>query len=166
MRKIKESEVVFTVTAEAEDTDPADHFASGDDEQDKAMVAEIHKQLRSGDEWAWFCAKVTATLTLPDGSKIEGVDYLGGCSYTDEKDFKQSGGYYDDMKVTALADLQRQIEAEVARGKQLAEWFREPRCGACGKILSQCNEEPACSETNNYEHDIPGHRLTTTITRP
>jgi len=123
MRKIQESEVTFTLTAEPEDLDPADHFASGDDKADKEMVEWINFRLDRGDVWAWFSAKVTATITLPDGSTIEGVDYLGGCSYKDEADFTQQGGYYDDMKVNALDDLQRELEAQIARGKQLEDWF-------------------------------------------
>lgn len=124
MRKIQESEVTFTLEALPENDDPAGHFASDDSEADKAMVDEINRRARCGDEWAWFCAKVTATLKLPDGSEIEGSDYLGGCSYASEEDFKQPGGYYDDMKAMALADVQRQIESRIAEGARLAEWFK------------------------------------------
>jgi hypothetical protein len=34
-----------------------------------------------------------------------------------------------------------------------------PVCRACGKTLERCNTEQECSETNTYEHDIPGYRL-------
>lgn len=38
------------------------------------------------------------------------------------------------------------------------------KCRACGKTLAQCNEQPDCLETNNYEHDIPGYKMHTTLT--
>lgn len=37
-------------------------------------------------------------------------------------------------------------------------------CRACGKTLMQCNENPECSETNSYEHDIPGYTMHTILT--
>ena len=39
-----------------------------------------------------------------------------------------------------------------------------PTCRACHKTLAQCNENPECSETNNYEHDLPGYTMHTILT--
>jgi len=125
MRKIQESEVTFTIEAEQDDIPVRGQFASGDDEQDKRDEDEILRRLDSGDIWAWASVCVKATLTMPDGSTAEGRDYLGCCSYANEADFKSDGGYYSGMKIEALADLQRELEAEVARGALIAQWFKE-----------------------------------------
>lgn len=62
-------------------------------------IEEIQNRLRKGDLWAWCCVKVTAWY-----AGIEGADFLGGCSYEDETDFKQ-GGYWEDMRIEALGEL-------------------------------------------------------------
>lgn len=85
-------------------------MASGDDEVDAEAEQWIRDQLDAGNEWAWCCVKVTATF-----KGLEATDYLGGCSYKGEADFK-SGGYYDDMIAAVTADLKAQI-AEIKRTK-------------------------------------------------
>jgi hypothetical protein len=40
-----------------------------------------------------------------------------------------------------------------------------PKCRACNKTLAQCNEAPECSETNSYEHDIPGYAMRVIVKR-
>ena len=44
----------------------------------------------------WFCARWKG---------FEGSDCLSCCSYESEEQFRQPGGYYDDMKGTALDAL-------------------------------------------------------------
>lgn len=80
-------------------------MASGDDDFDKKIEDEILSRLESGDLWAWCTVRVTATW-----KGIIGTDYLGACSYKNEKDFKAKGGYYQDMKNQAFDDLIRQIK--------------------------------------------------------
>jgi hypothetical protein len=94
-------EVDFTLEAEYEEISVRGNaMASGDDEQDKMYEDEIIRRLDNGDVWAWASVKVTAQWR-----GIEGVDYLGCCCYANENDFKQPGGYYDDMKQEAYDDL-------------------------------------------------------------
>jgi hypothetical protein len=100
---------VYTLTIEPEDDDPKGHFASGDDVEDRKTVQWIRDELNAGNEWAWFRAKVTATH--PDVEGLEGVDYLGACSYTSAEDFKTPGGYYDDMKTQAADELVKKMRA-------------------------------------------------------
>lgn len=72
----------------------------------------VRQQLRDGNEWAWCRVHVRATWwDRRTGREYEGDDYLGGCSYGSEEDFKQPGGYYDDMKAQAYADLVAKYEA-------------------------------------------------------
>ncbi len=124
MRKIRPDEVTFKLVAEDEDIPiRGNAMASGDDEADKKLEDELIDRLDRGDIWAWCYVKVTATLTLPDGSKIEGWAGIGGCSYESEKDFIESDCYYSDLKSEALDDLQKEVENEIQRGRSLAELF-------------------------------------------
>ena len=96
------SNAEITLTVKPETDSPEGHFASGDDEQDKADVAKILKEAE-WNEWAWCVVKVAAKYKA-----WEGHDYLGGCSYQDEADFR-SGGYYEDMISQALDALADEI---------------------------------------------------------
>jgi hypothetical protein len=82
---------------------PEGHFATGDDAQDREMVAEIVRKMNAGDIWAWFSAWVRVTF---DG--LTSDQYLGACSYSNEADFR-AGGYFDDMVSEAIDDLNAQI---------------------------------------------------------
>ncbi len=83
-------------------------MASGDDAFDKKVEDEIIERLDAGDTWAW--AQVTVRIEFC-GHCAE--DYLGGCSYADELDFKR-GGYYIDMIRRCIADLEKLIDDESA----------------------------------------------------
>jgi hypothetical protein len=84
-------------------------IASGDDEADEEYALEIERQLDAGNNWAWCFVEVRATHT-PTG--LTASAYLGGCSYKDEADFR-AGGYFDDMKDEATAEL-AQLAAQIA----------------------------------------------------
>ena len=83
--------------------------AINNEETDTKTEDHIIKQLESGNPWAWCTVRVTcyydAGLT-----GIYGTDYLGCCSYADEKDFID-GGYFEDMKHQAYANFLANIEA-------------------------------------------------------
>jgi hypothetical protein len=96
--------VTFSIAIEEDDVEIEGSFASGDDKADKELVESIRRRLRNGDTWAWACVIVTATW-----KGWTGRDTLGACSYDSEEDFKQPGGYFDDMKATALAELNATI---------------------------------------------------------
>lgn len=85
-------------------------LASGDDATDKEVEDAILERLYSGDVWAWASVAVHAVLLDEDGGEVaRGSDYLGGCSYADENDFK-ADGYYTDMCNAALRDLRAECE--------------------------------------------------------
>lgn len=108
---IPEDEVTYTLECSPEDIEVRGNaMASGDDEADKEAEDAIIADLEAGNEWAWCCAKVTA-----EWNGFEGEDYLGGCSYRDEADFKAEGGYYEDMKERALDDLYAQVRSALGR---------------------------------------------------
>ena len=106
--RFDETKVTYELECLPEYDAPEGHFASGDDEDDKATCQWIRDELAAGNPWAWCCAKVTARYKGIDG--IEGASYLGGCSYRSEEDFRQPGDYFDDMKADAAADLRAQLE--------------------------------------------------------
>jgi hypothetical protein len=80
-------------------------MASGDDVVDEDCAKEIESRLADGNDWAWCCVKVTARWHT-----FESTEYLGGCSYEDEEDFRK-GGYFEDMQDEALHILTNQIVA-------------------------------------------------------
>jgi hypothetical protein len=81
-------------------------MASGDDDFDRVVEDEILDRLDNGDEWAWCIVAVEARY-----AGLVGRDSLGGCSYKDEDNFCQPGGYYQDMQECALDDLLAEAEA-------------------------------------------------------
>lgn len=115
MNKKKKKKKIDQVVADAEirieclpdDTPIRGHaMASGDDAIDRRAEDDILANLPF-NEWAWCLVKVTAIG--PAG--VIGTDYLGACSYANESDFRQPGGYFDDMVDRAREDLRRQLMA-------------------------------------------------------
>src|SRR5688500_7160137 len=62
----------------------------------------VREQYNNGNEYAWFSAKVTVKY-----KGFEATDYLGCCSYKSEKDFKQNSGYYKDMVMTCISEINK-----------------------------------------------------------
>lgn len=108
--RIEESAVTFTIQSEPEFISVRGSFATGDEEQDRALEDEILARLAQDDTWAWCNVTVIATWEDTDGTLYEGRDQLGACSYANEKDFK-ADGYFADMKARALEELNAQIPA-------------------------------------------------------
>ena len=105
IRKLTAAEVTFSIECEEEHIPVRGNaLASGDDEEDRACENEIIARLDRGDLWAWCTVKVTARW-----GDYEASEYLGCCSYENEKDFK-AGGYYEQMRDEALTRLQAEIE--------------------------------------------------------
>ena len=101
-------EIIFSVECLPEDISPEDNASAIDDETDAEILAWINAELESGNEWAWCQVRVVARY-----GAFEGTDYLGGCSYRSEEDFK-AGGYYEDMKAQALIALEENIRLALA----------------------------------------------------
>lgn len=68
-------------------------------------MAEQLREEAKWNEWAWFCAKVTASY-----AGIRAHAYLGGCSYNSEEEFK-SDEYYAQLVTDALSELASEIDA-------------------------------------------------------
>lgn len=105
IRKLTIADVTFTVECLGEDISVRGNaMASGDPEFDREVEAKIIAQLDGGNPWAWCTVRVTAVY-----KSFRGTDYLGACSYKSEEDFREAGGYFDDMCQAALADLNNEI---------------------------------------------------------
>lgn len=102
---MKEIPVTYKLEIEEEDTAPEGNASAIDPETDAEILSEIRRRLDRGDLWAWCVVKVTAEATDASGKVWRGTDYLGGCNYRDEADFKAPGGYWDDMCERAYDDL-------------------------------------------------------------
>lgn len=97
--------VTYTIKVEQDDIPVRGNaIGSGNADFDKEVEDEILKRLDDGDVWAWATVTVVATC-----EGFTGEAYLGGCSYKDEADFKQDGGYYEDMCKEALSELKKNI---------------------------------------------------------
>jgi hypothetical protein len=83
-------------------------LASGDDAADRRAERSVRRQLEAGNQWAWCVARVAGQW-----KGLRASDYLGGCSYKGEKDFIKNSGYYDDMRATVLAEIQKQAASIV-----------------------------------------------------
>ncbi len=108
--------VTYRTYIQQDDTEvKGNALASGDDDLDASVEAEIIARLDSGDTWAWALVFVEASV---EGCETTGGDYLGACCYKNTADFINPGGYYNDMKSEALRYLKEQLYvAGVALGK-------------------------------------------------
>jgi hypothetical protein len=88
----------ITITIHPEDTHPRDSF---EDAQDISSILESLEH----NLWAWCVVQVTARW-----KGLTATDYLGGCSYENEREFRRCG-YYSDMKHNCIADLVQQATA-------------------------------------------------------
>lgn len=67
-------------------------------------IKRIEREYNNGNFYAWFCAKVTVRY-----KGFEADEYLGGCSYKSEKDFKENSGYYIDMIGQCVNQINKEI---------------------------------------------------------
>jgi hypothetical protein len=113
LRRLTAADVTFHVVTEDEERPPraGEDFDSGNAEADKALERELCDRLDNGDVWAWAYVTVVARWRSPEGA-IEGEDSLGCCSYANEADFRQPGGYFDDMCERALDDLNARLRRQ------------------------------------------------------
>ena len=114
IRPIRSEEATIRVLAEPDDIPvEGNACASGDDGFDREVEHNILSRLQQNDVWAW--AAVTVVVTW---GSFEGRDHLGCCSYADAEDFKQPGGYFDDMVSEALAELNRSVREAYQQMKE------------------------------------------------
>lgn len=118
LRKLTLGAVEFSLEIHPEDIPIEGNCSAIDDETDASTERWIREQLERGNEWAWCTVVVKAQW-----NGFEASDALGACSYSSEKDFVQPGGYFDDMKANALAQLNDSLRETNENLKKL----RNPR---------------------------------------
>lgn len=118
MRKLTAAEVTFEVLVEAEDMPVRGHFASGDDELDRADEQAIIDRLDRGEVEAWCGVVVEATWEAPDGTTYTGRDSIWGCSLDDTYTREVVAEEYG-MRENALDDLNQRIACRVQAAKRL-----------------------------------------------
>ncbi len=96
---IPTEEVEFDIRIQPEYDAPEDQFTEDD------QIQWVRDQMEMGNEWGWCSVEVRASWTDQEsGRTFTGSDYLGGCSYESEEDFKV-GGYYEQMQEEAYDEL-------------------------------------------------------------
>jgi hypothetical protein len=115
VRLLTADEVEFGLMADMDEVPVRGNaIATGDDAADREYENEIITRLKWGDAWAW--AQVTV---IAKWNGFAGRATLGGCSHRDEKEFRRPGGYFDDLKTEALADLNSVIASHAEKLKPL-----------------------------------------------
>jgi hypothetical protein len=108
--------VRYTLEISPEDMPILGNASVGDNaEENEAYANEIIARLERGDDWAWCIVTVTAEY-----AGFKGTASMGGCSYHDEAEFTAPGGYYDDMRQEALADLRETLAYAERQGRLAA----------------------------------------------
>lgn len=73
-------------------------------EYDKEVEKGIARMVGNYGLWGWCSVEVKVSYKMLSES-----DYLGGCSYKSEKDFRANSGYYEDMVSECLERLNAQL---------------------------------------------------------
>ncbi len=117
LRTLNRDEVKVYIRAEPDDLPVRGNaMASGNDAFDREAEESIISRLEDGDVWAWAAVTVTVAWGVFAAS-----DHLGACSYADEADFRQPGGYFDDMIDAALEQINSVVlEAYTKIDRELA----------------------------------------------
>ena len=80
-------------------------MASDDPDFDKQVEDKIIADFNNGNEWAWCTVEVRASFR-----GLTASDFLGCCSYASEEQFREPGGYFDDMVSQATEELAKQVK--------------------------------------------------------
>jgi hypothetical protein len=80
------------------------YILSDDEDFDRKCENEIQDRINDGDEYAWFCARVSVSH-----AGITEDTYLGCCNYNNEKQFLESG-CYQDMIEEARVKLETRLQ--------------------------------------------------------
>lgn len=135
MAKRTKPVIVYEVECDHDVEPVRGHFASGDDEADRKMEAEIIERIVAGDIWAWCCVRVKATDAA---GAVAYSHWLGGCSYASEADFRDDGGegYFSEMCDEARDALIR-IEQSHRQGIQTKYFGPTNAKGSRVKVWAQ-----------------------------
>jgi hypothetical protein len=100
IRELLEDEVEFSIECLPEDASIEGNCSAIDRLTDQCVERWIRRELEQGNLWAWCCVRVVARWR-----GFEGEDFLGCCSYRNEKEFRHPEGYFPQMRDEALRRL-------------------------------------------------------------
>lgn len=126
LRQLTATEVVFTITTEADESSVEGHFSTDEPELDRQNERDIIARLQAGDDSAWCGVIVTATWTSPSGVVYKDDDSIWGCSlddsYTEAVVASTHGMHHE-----ALAALNERLASIVESAALLASELKLPR---------------------------------------
>jgi len=125
--KIDKTKIEYKIECLTEETQIEGNASAINEETDARIAADIRERLENGNQWAWCTVRVTASI---EGITLVGENYLGCCSYESEDDFCAEGGYFEDMKSEAKAELLEKIQ-DVASFKTTEESIVPKNIPAC-----------------------------------
>lgn len=94
----------LNITVIATDEIDIDIFESLGECMSRDDIAELLEEAQNSNVWKWCAVEVKGDYK----GIVIASDYLGGCSYASEEDFK-SNGYYEQMRDTVLQEIQEQV---------------------------------------------------------
>jgi len=162
-----DSKVSFEIEVEGSDVEVRGNaMCSGDADADREYEDAIIARINDGDVWAWALVRVVARYDGIDDAY--GDDYLSGCSYADEDDFK-ADGYYEDMCEVAKKELYTVLElrADKLGLDELIDPYEGDPCNEIADLATEFNSD-FCKDGRVYAeyHDDGFHlRLTGTVER-
>ena len=119
-RKFALEECVFEVVCHEEDMPPSGAGMAPD------FVSDVYRMVDKHGRWGWCQVEVVARVRgVPELKRFAGTAWLGQCCYKDEADFKDEGGYYEDMCAEACEDLNKNIAYAYADSVALARSLRQ-----------------------------------------
>jgi len=106
-RTLRSNDITVLVTAFPEEIPvKGNAMCSGDEDFDQKVESEILERLEQDDLWAWATVCVTA-----EWEGLKETEHLGCCCYADEEEFRQEGGYFDEMVEEALSNLNLRLRS-------------------------------------------------------
>ena len=115
--------ITYRFTVEFDEVAHLDGWlATGDDEQDRKDTQEVIRRIDRGDVWAWAFVKCEASVDNSDDVTFTGDASLGGCCYSDARDFLASEK--DNLMSEARHDLIEQLK-RAQRAGDVALYFRQ-----------------------------------------
>lgn len=106
-KTLTQEDVQIELTVFPEEDLPVEGNAcySGDEEYDQMVENEILNRLEQNDVWAWAMVRVSV-----EWEGLSSTQYLGGCSYDSEEDFRNNSGYFENLVQEALAKLNKRLQ--------------------------------------------------------
>lgn len=133
--QITREQVKITVRAE-EEIESVEHYAK---DCVPGFLEAVRAVRRKSRRWGWCTVAVTAKLRKGP-QNIEGVAYLGCCSYYSKQDFIDNSGCYSQMVDDAIADLQRAYNSHLEDVSDQLKDLADGEDDELGQLLTKASD--------------------------